>query len=150
MPPSSARAPAHEPVHQSAHEPASAHGPDRAPAHVMVVDDDDALRNMLHKALTHSGYRVESFGTGDLALEACRTECPDVLVSDLVMPGLNGQELAAAVRRECPGTILIFMSGYSEDELRDLDIRQVVFLPKPVSPRELKVTLERLLERREG
>lgn len=114
----------------------------------MLVDDDDALRHMLHKALGHVGYRVASFGSGDEALEACRQECPDILVSDLVMPGLNGQELASAVRAQCPKAILIFMSGYSEDELRELDIRQVVFLPKPVSPKLLQETVARLLERR--
>lgn len=111
---------------------------------VAVVDDDAALRGMLHKALSAHGFDVRSYASGDAALEGCREACPDILVSDLVMPGLNGQELAGAVRNHCPETTLVFMSGYSEDELRDLDIRQVVFLPKPVSPRDLIQTLERL------
>lgn len=121
----------------------------KARARIAIVDDDVALRNMLHRALTYAGYDALAYGSGDEALDGCRERCPDVLVSDLVMPGLNGQELATAIRRVCPDAVLIFMSGYSEDELRDLDITQVVFLPKPVSPQELIGTVQRLLANRD-
>ncbi|MFW5951184.1 MAG: hypothetical protein ACOCVZ_03605 [Gemmatimonadota bacterium] len=63
------------------------------------------------------------------------------------MPGPSGQELAAGCREECPDAVLVFMSGYSEEELQSLEIRQVLFLPKPVSPKDLVRTLDRLLER---
>lgn len=113
---------------------------------ILVADDDRGLREMLHQALTAAGYEVEAVADGDEARDAYRRQCPDLLLADLVMPGLNGQELAAGCREECPDTVLVFMSGYSEEELQSLEIRQVVFLPKPISPRDLIRTLDRLLE----
>ena len=104
---------------------------------------------MLRKGLEAAGYQVAEAATGEEAREEYTRHCPHVLLADLVLPGLNGQELATACRRHCPGTILIFMSGYSEEELQRLEIRQVVFLPKPVLPRELTSTLDRLLADRQ-
>lgn len=114
---------------------------------ILLVDDDAALRNMLRKALTAAGYEVEAVADGDAARDAYRRRCPDLLLADLVMPGLNGQELAAGCREECPDTVLVFMSGYSEEELQSLEIRQVVFLPKPIAPKDLVRTVDRLLEK---
>jgi CheY-like chemotaxis protein len=91
---------------------------------------------------------VDDVPDGDAAREAYTARCPDVLLADLVMPGLNGQELATACREHCPHTIMIFMSGYSEEELHELDIKQVVFLPKPIQPADLIRVLDRLLEGR--
>lgn len=115
---------------------------------ILLADDDDALRFMLERALTRAGFQVEAVPDGDAAREAYLRCPPDVLLADLVMPGLNGQELANGCRETCPDTILVFMSGYTEEELQELDIRQVVFIPKPISPRDLIVTLHRLLRDR--
>ncbi len=113
--------------------------------HVLLVDDDDAVRDVLRKALLRAGYRVTEAATGDQAVAAFEEECPDVLLTDLVLPPPNGQELAALCRGHCPETLLVFMSGYSEEELHELDIRQVVFLPKPIEPDMLLKSLEHLL-----
>lgn len=115
---------------------------------ILIAEDDEPLRKMLRKALTAAGFEVDDVPTGDAAAESYTQRCPDVLLADLVLPGLNGQELANACREHCPETIMIFMSGYSEDELHRLDIKQVVFLPKPISPADLVRTLDRLLEGR--
>lgn len=88
---------------------------------------------------------MEEAAGGDEALESIQRQCPDVLLSDLVIPPPNGEQLAAMSREYCPDVLLIFMSGYSEDELHDLDIKQVVFLPKPIEARELVDTIGRLL-----
>lgn len=116
---------------------------------ILLADDDDRLRQMLAHALTAGGFEVEAVADGDAAREAYLRQCPDVLLADLVMPGLNGQQLAAGCRETCPETILVFMSGYTEDELQRLEIRQVVFIPKPLSPRDLIRTLRLLLRGRE-
>lgn len=121
----------------------------RRTARILIAEDDDPLRAMLRKALVTAGFRVDAVATGDEARQAYERSCPDVLLADLVLPGLNGQELAAACRARCPETIMIFMSGYSADELHRLDIKQVVFLPKPISPSDLVRTLDRLLEGQE-
>ncbi len=123
--------------------------PPRRPRRVLVVDDDETLRGMLVRALTAHGFAVEQAGTGGEAVEAFGRSCPDVLLSDLVLPGPNGQELASLCRARCPDTILVFMSGYSEEELHRLEITQVVFLPKPISPNALVRTVNRLIDERD-
>lgn len=112
---------------------------------ILLVDDDPAVRQILGKALVKAGYVVEEAAGGEEALKAIERDCPDVLLSDLVIPPPNGEQLAAMSREHCPDVLLIFMSGYSEDELHDLDIKQVVFLPKPIEARELVDTIGRLL-----
>jgi CheY-like chemotaxis protein len=111
---------------------------------ILLVEDDNALRRLFAGVLRSSGYAVEEASTGDEALAALDRQCPDLLLSDLVLPGPNGQELASLCRARCPDTILVFMSGYTAEELHDLAITQVVFIPKPISPRDLLSTLELL------
>jgi DNA-binding response OmpR family regulator len=113
---------------------------------ILIAEDDESLRAMLRKALVSAGFQVEDVASGDEAREAYMRGCPHVFLADLVLPGLNGQQLATECRMHCPNTILIFMSGYSEDELHRLDIKQVVFMPKPIAPWDLVRTLDRLLE----
>lgn len=116
--------------------------------YILLVDDDPAVRLTLGKALRREGYEVEEAGNGETALEAVERRCPDVLLADLVIPPPNGQQLAALCREHCPDMLLVFISGYSEEELHDLDIKQVVFLPKPIEPKELLEAMERLLQGR--
>lgn len=112
---------------------------------ILLAEDDDRLRGMLRSALVAAGFDVEAVADGDAARDAYLRRCPDLLLADLVMPGLNGQELANACREHCPDIVLVFMSGYTEQELQRLDIRQVVFIPKPISPRDLVTSLKALL-----
>lgn len=122
----------------------SSSGADRA-AYILLVDDDPAVRLTLGKALRKADYDVEEAADGEQALEAVERRCPDLLLSDLVIPPPNGQQLASLCREHCPDMILVFISGYSEDELHDLDIKQVVFLPKPIEPAALLDAVGRLL-----
>lgn len=113
---------------------------------VLLVEDDDALRRLFAGTLRAEGYVVEEASTGDEAFEAFDRRCPDLLLSDLVLPGPNGQELANLCRARCPDTILVFMSGYAGEELQELSITEVVFISKPISPAALVRTVQRLLE----
>lgn len=108
-----------------------------AGGHILLVEDDLALRNLIARVLRVGGYVVEEAATGTEAVQAFTRRCPDLLLSDLVLPGPNGQKLASLCRAACPDTMLAFMSGYSAQELHELDIRQVVFIPKPIRPAEL-------------
>jgi CheY-like chemotaxis protein len=119
--------------------------PAGSPRRILLVDDDEAVRDVLRKALLAAGYQVTEAATGTEAVMAFEQECPDVLLTDLVLPPPNGQELAALCRDHCPDTLLVFMSGFSEEELHELDIRQVVFLPKPIEPARLIQSLKQLL-----
>lgn len=123
---------------------------DSHPYRILLADDDEQLRDMLRRTLTAAGFEVQAVSDGDAAARAYLERCPDVLLADLVMPGVNGQELANRCREHCPSTILVFMSGHTEQELQEADIRQVVFLPKPFLPQDLVNSLSQLLRGRQA
>jgi CheY-like chemotaxis protein len=78
---------------------------------VLIVDDDALLRMSLLQTLTHAGYKVRSADGGHAALSEIDRETPDLLLSDLNMPGLSGFELLSIVRRRFPAIQVIAMSG---------------------------------------
>lgn len=83
---------------------------------VLVVEDDESIRTTLSTVLSECGYRVRSAEDGFSALLEIRNEIPDVVLSDLHMPGMSGFELLAVVRIHYPGIKVIAMSGaYSGD-----------------------------------
>jgi CheY-like chemotaxis protein len=113
---------------------------------VLVVEDDPQMRKLLTGALESWGYETMAVGTGEAALEQLERRCPHILISDLILPGMSGEELARRCSARCPDTRLVFVSGYGGADLRDLGVSQVVYLPKPVRMASLRVTLQRLLE----
>jgi two-component system cell cycle sensor histidine kinase/response regulator CckA len=83
-------------------------------ARILLVEDEQAVRTLAAEILTGSGYDVLTAARGASAVEIAATEAIDLLVADVVMPVMNGPEVAAAVRRLHPGVPVVFMSGYSE------------------------------------
>ncbi|HEX6202209.1 MAG TPA: PAS domain S-box protein, partial [Thermoanaerobaculia bacterium] len=103
---------------------------------VLLVEDDTMFRGLVHEVLAAAGYEVLEAGDPEQALAVCaeRHGDVDVLVSDLVMPGGSGADLAVALRARYPGLKVILMSGYSGDALasRQLDEAPAdAFLEKP-------------------
>lgn len=115
--------------------------------YVLVVDDDAATLRIMRVALERIGYEVRTAASGDAALPMLEQRCPDALVADLMMPGTSGEDLARLCRERCPFTQLVFVSGYDPEYLRTVGITQAVFLPKPLSLRELQSMLQQLLGR---
>ena len=119
--------------------------PSREPAAkgelVLVVEDDAPVREFAARALTEGGYRVLEAESGDRALQLLREEGhrPAIVLTDVVMPGMTGSELADAVSRLAPGTPVLFTSGYPDEEIlrRGLLEPGAAFLPKPFSPEAL-------------
>jgi DNA-binding NtrC family response regulator len=81
------------------------------PETLLIVDDEPSIRESLSQALTEIGYRVRSAEDGLSALREIVVEAPEVLLSDLYMPGISGFELLAEVRRRFPAIRTIAMSG---------------------------------------
>jgi len=81
------------------------------PLRLLVVDDEPSLRTTLSLVLRESGYDVRSAGNGFSALSEIRNAVPDILISDLYMPGMSGFELLSVVRRRFPAIPVIAMSG---------------------------------------
>jgi DNA-binding NtrC family response regulator len=114
-----------------------------ATARVLLVDDEPMVRNLSTKILTRHGYEVIATGNGEKALEVINKPTPfDVVISDAVMPGIQGPELLEFVREASPSTALVLMSAYMPGEVPD----GVTFLRKPFSSKDLIAAVELTLE----
>jgi CheY-like chemotaxis protein len=114
----------------------------------LVVDDAPDVTEMLAILLQYAGYEVVTVYSGPQALSAARAEKFDVVVSDIGMPGMNGYELAEAVRAlpDYQSTPMIAVTGFTMYEDRDRALRCGfnAFLTKPINPRDLISLVERL------
>jgi sigma-B regulation protein RsbU (phosphoserine phosphatase) len=122
------------------------------PLHVMVVDDSRAQRHILSLHLRRWGYVVSEFASADEALDHCRTDPVDIVISDWMMPGLSGLEFCRAFRglaHESYGYFVLLTSKSEKTEIADgLEAGADDFLTKPVSGGELRARLragERML-----
>jgi CheY-like chemotaxis protein len=120
-----------------------------APQTVLLADDEDLVRTFVRTVLERSGYCVLEAPGGSEALELCqRHEGPiHLLVTDLVMPRMNGRELAERVRKLRPGTKVLYVSGYPRDEVNraGFSVEGTGLLRKPFRLAELKRKIEELL-----
>lgn len=106
---------------------------------ILVVEDEDMVRAIAERALSRQGYTVVTAENGEVALETIESmEKPDLLLSDVVMPVMDGPSMARKVRERWPDLPILFMSGYAEEQLRrSIDLENVAFLPKPFSVQQL-------------
>jgi two-component system cell cycle sensor histidine kinase/response regulator CckA len=106
---------------------------------VLLVEDEPTVRGVAERALTRHGYKVLTADNGEEALEIINSGEPiDLLISDVVMPGMDGPAVVREARKSRPELKILFMSGYAEEQLRkSIDIENVNFLPKPFSVTEL-------------
>lgn len=108
-------------------------------AHILLVEDEDMVRAVAERALTRQGYKVVTASEGEEALgllaeQADKEPQFDLIVSDVVMPNMDGPTMAKHVRKNYPDLPILFMSGYAEEQLRkSIDLDKVNFLPKPFS-----------------
>jgi two-component system cell cycle sensor histidine kinase/response regulator CckA len=113
---------------------------------VLLVEDEEAVRAFAARALASRGYRVLEAGTGAAALELVTAHAReiDLVVSDVVMPEMDGPTLLKEMRKVAPDLKIVFMSGYAEDAFRkNLDEQeQFAFLPKPFSLKQLAQTVK--------
>lgn len=119
----------------------------RGSEHILVVDDEAQIRDVCERLLTRLGYAVTLASDGAEAL-ACLHDHPsvpiDLVITDLVMPGMGGLELRAAIAGVDPTLPSLLMSGYSEAIL-DLESSRLMFLPKPFTAQELAVAVRQAL-----
>lgn len=113
--------------------------PKPARQRILLVEDDTAVRIVFERALRGRGHDVMAAGSADPALQLLQSQQPfDILVSDVMMPGIDGVELAARARALRPSLPIILVSGYAEMPLhRQADAQGVRFLSKPFSLSEL-------------
>jgi DNA-binding NtrC family response regulator len=111
---------------------------------VLIAEDEDAVRSLARQVLVRAGYTVLVAGDGEQAHHAAERHDGriDLLLTDVIMPGMNGPELAQKLAASRAGLKVLYMSGYPGGALDGLGLRRerVPFLPKPF-------TLEQLLRR---
>jgi two-component system, cell cycle sensor histidine kinase and response regulator CckA len=116
---------------------------------VLIVEDDPAIREISAKILRRRGYTVLSAEGGEEARQICERHdgTIDVLLSDVVMPGMNGPTVAAMLTRMRPGLKVVFMSGYGTHDIVRHGVieREVPFLQKPFTPERLANTIREVL-----
>ena len=114
---------------------------------VLLVEDEPMVRGVAERALTRHGYQVITADNGEDALEVLATgQEIALLISDVVMPAMDGPTMVREARKTRPDLKILFMSGYAEEQLRkSIDIDNVAFLPKPFSVQELAEAARRAL-----
>jgi len=115
---------------------------------ILLVEDEPMVRTVAERALARHGYKVLTATNGEEALERLETSAGDValLISDVVMPIMDGPTMVREARKTYPDLPILFMSGYAEEQLRkSIDIENVAFLPKPFSVLELAEAVQRVL-----
>jgi two-component system cell cycle sensor histidine kinase/response regulator CckA len=120
------------------------------PAVILVVDDEEIVSRLVARLLTHQGYTVLQAGSGEDALAVVRQRRPpvDLVLSDVVMPGMDGMELAGLVLAECPGPGVILMTGQLPEGIERVNVGgQIVrVLRKPLNLDQLLEVLRATLE----
>ena len=134
------------PVHKAeVHVEAAPAAPKERPAElwgtgtILLVEDEAMVRAVAERALTRQGYTVVTAANGEEGLERLEEGTTfDLLISDVVMPTMDGPTLVRHARKQYPDLPILFMSGYAEEQLRkSIDIERVAFLPKPFSVQQL-------------
>jgi two-component system, OmpR family, KDP operon response regulator KdpE len=115
---------------------------------VLVIDDEPQLRRALQSVFSQRGYGIMLAASGEEGLAAVATRAPDVIVLDLMLPGISGIETARAIRRMTSTPILVLsVKGGDEDKIRALDEGADDYLTKPFSTGELLARIRALLRR---
>lgn len=119
-------------------------------ARVLLVDDDASLREVLSFAIEELGHEVSAHAGGESALAEIEIQTPDVVVTDLKMPGIDGLELLRRVRATLPATPVIILTAFGtiEDAVEAMKEGAHHYLTKPYRREELGVAIEQALERR--
>lgn len=119
--------------------------------HILLVEDEDMVRAVAERALTRQGYTVVTASDGEEGLQHIEAlgegeEIFDMIVSDVVMPNMDGPAMAKEVRARYPDMPILFMSGYAEEQLRkSIDLDNVAFLPKPFSVAQIAEAVGEIL-----
>lgn len=120
-------------------------------ARVLVVEDDPTMAEVLQAYLTRAGYAVVWVADGSQALQVWQRDAPDVVILDIMLPGLSGLEVLRRQRRTGDDAAVIVLSarGEEEDRLVGLETGADDYVVKPFSPREVVLRVEALLRRTE-
>jgi two-component system, cell cycle sensor histidine kinase and response regulator CckA len=140
------------PVHHAPKQEAKAATPEETSewsggGRILLVEDEDTVRAVAERALTRQGYTVTTASDGDEGLELVKAGGEfDLVLSDVVMPSMDGPAMAREIRKLSPRLPVLFMSGYAEEQLRrEIDIDGMHFLAKPFSVQQIASKVSEVL-----
>lgn len=120
-------------------------------AHILIIEDEPAIAEILQYNLQENGFRVSVEGTGDRGLAALRRQPPDLVILDLMLPGLDGLEITRLLKRDAKtARVPIVMLTAKDDELDrivGLELGADDYVTKPFSPREVVLRVKAVLRR---
>jgi len=117
-------------------------------AKILLVDDERSILDVVTAYLTPEGYQVFTAVDGPSALKAARSFMPDLIVLDVMLPGMDGVEVLSQLRRESPVYVILLTAKAEEtDKIVGLSVGADDYLTKPFSPRELVARIKAALRR---
>ena len=120
-----------------------------SPTTVLLVEDDAGIRRLAERVLTRAGYRVvvAEHAEAVQALDEGELGLVDILVSDVVLPGIDGRTLSTRLKQQLPDLKILFISGYAEEKLGPRGVLEpgINLLEKPFTPRELLESVQSAL-----
>jgi DNA-binding response OmpR family regulator len=126
-------------------------GTDLADRRVLVVEDDDTVREVVATYLTAAGFLVDEASDGFAALESIAERMPDLVVLDRMLPGVDGAEVCRRIRAEDQVPVILLTAlGSADDRIEGLEAGADDYLTKPFSPRELVLRVQAVMRRSLG
>ena len=120
-------------------------------AHVLIVEDDPTVSEVLSRFLRREGYRVEVAADGLMGLERALSDPPDLVILDLMLPGLGGLEVCRRLREVMPVPVIMLTAlGEEADRIAGLELGADDYVAKPFSARELTARVKAVLRRASG
>jgi len=118
-------------------------------AHILVVDDESAIRYSITKTLQRVGYQVDSAASGEEAIQKMQQQPFDVVLTDIRMPGISGVDLLGKVKEQAPDAIVILLTGYAslDTAVESLRLGAHDYLIKPSSSQDIRDSVARGIER---
>ena len=117
---------------------------------VLVVDDEDRIQKVCHRLLTQEGCEVALADNGIKGLKMIEDAHFDIVLLDLMMPGMSGMDVLTGIKARHPDTVIIVITGYATQEVAELSLQKGAFdyLAKPFTPDELRQVIRKGLESR--
>lgn len=117
---------------------------------ILIIDDEEAMRDSSTQVLTKDGFQVETAENGKLGLQKVREQSFDIILLDLKMPGIRGEEVLRQIRKIDPEMIVIIITGYASvgSAVETLKQGAYDYVPKPFTPEDLRLVVKRALEKR--
>ena len=116
---------------------------------ILLVDDEEDIRDVVGMSLTDIGYTVHTAENGEKALDLFRHITPPIVMTDIKMPGIDGIELLQQIKRENPETEVVMITGHGDMNLaiRSLKYQATDFITKPINVDALEIALRRAQEK---